>query len=289
MKIGTHRAAFIMVTKQRTYMNSSIILLGTGIPNAGPERSGPSVAIVVNQTVCLIDFGPGVVRRAAAAGIPVNKMNKAFLTHFHSDHTAGLPDLICTPWVLGRREPLAVYGPPGIKEMTDHILAAYYPDITERLHGLEPANTTGYRVDAHEIEPGLIYKDVHICVEAFPVDHGSFTAFGYNVVTPDKKIVISGDTAPTETMIKEAYHCDILIHEGYSVNGLKTRPYNWQKYHNCVHTSSHELAEIASQVTPGLLILYHQLFWGVSEDELLAEIKDLYGGEVVSGKDLDVF
>lgn len=268
---------------------TSIILLGTGTPNADPERSGPSVAIVVNQTVYLIDFGPGVVRRAAAAGIPVNKMNTAFLTHFHSDHTVGLPDLIFTPWVLGRREPLAVYGPPGMKKMTDHILAAYYPDINERLHGLEPANTTGYCVDAHEIEPGLIYKDIHICVEAFPVDHGSFYAFGFKVVTPDKTIVISGDTAPTDTLVKKARNCDILIHEVYAVNGLKNRPYNWQNYHRSVHTSSHELAHIASQAAPGLVVLYHQLFWGISDDELLAEIKDIYDGEVISGKDLDVF
>ncbi len=121
-------ARIYMVAKQRNSMNSSIILLGTGTPNADPDCFGPSVALVVNQTVYLIDFGPGVVRRAAAAGIPVCKLNKAFLTHFHSDHTVGYPDLIFTPWVLGRREPLEVYGPPGIQEMTDHLLAAYYPD-----------------------------------------------------------------------------------------------------------------------------------------------------------------
>lgn len=278
-----------MVAKQRNSMNSSIILLGTGTPNADPDRFGPSVALVVNQTVYLIDFGPGVVRRAAAAGIPVCTLNKAFLTHFHSDHTVGYPDLIFTPWVLGRREPLEVYGPPGIQEMTDHLLAAYYPDIDERLHGLEPANTTGYHVNAHAIEPGIIYDDVNICVKAFRVDHGSCTAFGYSIVTPERTIVISGDTAPTDTLINQARNCDVLIHEVYSVNGLKTRPYNWQNYHKSVHTSSHELARIASRAAPDLVILYHQLFWGVSEDELLAEITDIYDGNVVSGKDLDVF
>ncbi len=274
---------------QNQNQSTKIILLGTGTPNAEPDRSGSSVAILVDQTPYIIDFGPGVVRQAAAAGISGCELKKAFLTHMHSDHTAGYPDLILTPWTLGRVEPLEVYGPEGIKEMTEHILAAYQQDITERLHGLEPANKTGYNVQVHEIEPGIIYTDLHIRVEAFPVDHGSFCAFAFKVYTPDRTIVISGDTAPTEEMVKKARNCDILIHEVYSVKGFGGRPLNWQQYHASVHTSSHELAEIASRANPGLLVLYHQLFWGISDEELLAEIKEIYDGTVVSGKDLDVF
>ena len=129
--------------------NSTIVLLGTGTPNAEPERSGPSVAIVVNRTPNIIDFGPGVVRRATAAhwagveGLEAKRLRRAFVTHLHSDHVAGYPDLVLTPWVLGRDEPLAVYGPPGIQAMTDHILAAYEQDIHERINGLEPANNQG--------------------------------------------------------------------------------------------------------------------------------------------------
>ncbi len=106
-------------------------MLGTGNPNANPDRSGPAVAIVVGDQPYLIDFGPGVVRRAAAAalngieGLRVNRLNRAFVTHLHSDHTAGFSDLILTPWVLDRNEPLEVYGPEGIKSMSKHILAAY--------------------------------------------------------------------------------------------------------------------------------------------------------------------
>ena len=112
-------------------MSDQIVLLGTGTPNADPARSGPSVAIVANGCPYLVDFGPGVVRRAAAAcqagiqGLAVERLNRAFLTHLHSDHTAGYPDLILTPWVLKRDEPLHAYGPAGLGEMTDHILAAY--------------------------------------------------------------------------------------------------------------------------------------------------------------------
>src|SRR5712692_8741593 len=121
--------------------HTQIVLLGTGNPPADPERSGPATAIVVNGTPYLIDFGAGVVRRAAAAvadrGItalePTN-LRVVFVTHLHSDHTVGYPDLILTPWVLGRRVPLEVYGPPGIKAMTEHLLQAYSADFQARPH-----------------------------------------------------------------------------------------------------------------------------------------------------------
>lgn len=274
-----------MAARTRT----KIILLGTGTPNADPERSGPSVALTVDEEVYLFDFGPGVVRRAAAAGLDMHQLNTGFLTHLHSDHTTGYADLIFTPWVLGRHTPLEVYGPLGIQAMTDHILAAYEDDIAERVQGLEPANPTGYRVNAHEIQPGIIYTDSHVEVEAFRVDHGSLEAFGFKIGTPDQTLVISGDTAPTTAIVEKARGCDILIHEVYSVQGLQTRPSSWQTYHTAVHTSTEELASIARKAAPGLLVLYHQLFWGVSEDQLLREITCTYEGNVVSGKDLDVF
>ena len=105
---------------------TQVVLLGTGAPIADPERSGPSLALVVAGKAYLVDFGPGVVRRAAAAhangidALQVTNLETAFLTHLHSDHTAGFPDLILTPWVLGRKKPLQVYGPPGLSQMTDH-------------------------------------------------------------------------------------------------------------------------------------------------------------------------
>jgi ribonuclease BN (tRNA processing enzyme) len=274
---------------------SQIVLLGTGNPNADPERSGPSVAIVVDHTPYIVDFGPGVVRRAAAAyqagieGLDVWRLTRAFVTHLHSDHTVGYPDLIFTPWVLERYEPLEVYGPPGILAMTEHILAAYQEDIRERIEGLEQANESGYIVDVHEIEPGIVYQDANVKVKAFPVKHGSWQAFGYKFYAPDRTIAISGDTAPDESCVEAYRGCDVLIHEVYSVAGFETRPPGWQKYHSSVHTSSLELAEMASQAKPGLLILYHQLFWEASEEELLLEVQSGYDGKVVSGKDLDIY
>lgn len=275
--------------------STQIVLLGTGTPNADPNRSGPSVAVVVNNTPYIVDSGPGVVRRAAAAydagvrGLQVCRLSTAFLTHLHSDHTVGYPDLILTPWVLERRDPLQVYGPTGTRAMTEHILAAYEEDIRERLEGLEPANRTGFRVEVVEIEAGHVYKDQNVTVEAFAVRHGAWPAFGFKFETPDRTIVISGDTAPSETVVEAARGCDVLIHEVYSSAGLEKRSLAWRRYHSSVHTSSRELAEVASIARPGLLILYHQLFHGVSEQELLAEVQERYEGNVVSGRDLDIY
>ncbi|MHA2474125.1 MAG: MBL fold metallo-hydrolase [Promethearchaeota archaeon] len=171
---------------------TKIILLGTGTPNADPKRSGPSIAVIVNKYPYIVDFGPGVVRRASAAGLKMPALTKTFLTHLHSDHTAGLPELIFTPWVLGREKPLEIYGPVGIKSMTDHIVSAYQEDIKERINGFEPANKTGYKVKVQEFEAGIFYTDSNIRVEAFPVQHGSWKAYGFKFFTPDKVICISG-------------------------------------------------------------------------------------------------
>jgi len=275
---------------------TQIVLLGTGTPNADPDRSGPSIAIVVNDTPYLVDFGPGVVRRAAVAfqrgiaGLAVKNLSRAFVTHLHSDHTAGYPDLILTPWVLERKEPLEVFGPKGIKAMTGHILKAYREDIEIRLNGGEPSNKTGYRVIAHEIKPGVVYKDDNVTVRAFAVSHGSWPeAYGFRFETAGRSIVISGDTRPSPAVIENCNGCDVLIHEVYSQAGFAKRPPEWQRYHSRYHTSSSELAAIATSAKPGLLVLYHQLLWGTTEDDLLREVRAGYAGRVVSGHDLDVF
>lgn len=278
---------------------TKVVLLGTGTPNADPMRQGSSLAIVVKDQAYLVDFGPGVVRRAAAAAekqlpaLTPPRLTRAFLTHHHSDHTAGYADLILTPWVLGRNEPLVVYGPPGTQAMTDHLLAAYAEDIRERREGLEPSNDQGQRVIVHEIAHeygvGEIYADAHVRVEAFRVDHGSWPAFGFKFHTPDRIIGISGDTRPFPGLADYYRGCDVLIHEVYSVRGFANRPVEWQRYHRHVHTSAHELADLANQARPGLLVLVHQLFWGATEAELLAEVRARYDGPVVSGRDLDVY
>jgi ribonuclease Z len=174
--------------------------------------------------------------------------------------------------------------------MTDHILKAYEQDIHVRVGGLEQGSATGYQVNVHEFEPGPIYRDKNVRVTAFPVKHGSWDhAYGFRFETDDRVVVVSGDTAPCASLIQHAKGCDVLVHEVYSEAGFKRRPPGWQKYHASFHTSAVELAAIAQQVRPKLLVLTHQLLWGTSPEELVAEVKQFYNGEVRSGNDLDVY
>ena len=273
-----------------------LVMLGTGTPNPDPERSGPAVAIIAGGRPYLVDCGPGVVRRAAAAHIAgvsaldMPNLSRLFVTHLHSDHTAGYADVILTPWVLEREEPLEVFGPPGIASMTNHILAAYSEDIDIRLHGSQPQNGTGIEVNAHEIEPGKIYQDENVTVTAFTVSHGDWRhAFGYRFETADRSIVVTGDTVATDAVVEACKGCDILVHEVYAKTGLDRRTAEWQEYHRASHTSGVELGEIAARAQPKLLVLYHQLMWGATEAELLAEIRRNFNGPVVFANDLDIY
>jgi len=295
----THQPA----TAQRDFSDSEItklVLLGTGNPNPSPDQSGCALALVVRDTPYIIDFGPGLIRRSASmsptyggeiSGLETHKLKTAFLTHLHSDHTAGYADLILTPWVMGRDEAMEVYGPVGIGHMSDHILEAYQEDIRYRVYGDEPANDEGWRVNWHEFnKEGEIYRDSNIVVEAFPVIHGSWpNAWGFRFTTPDRVIVISGDCKPSQKVVEYARGADILVHEVYSQAGYETKAPDWKAYHSVHHTSTLELAEIAKKTAPGKVVLYHILFWGSTEEDLLREIRTVYSGEVIVGQDLDVF
>ena len=286
---------------------TKVVLLGTGTPNPVPDRSGPCVAIVVNEQSYIVDFGPGVVRQAEKAhrkgikGLQPKNLKRAFLTHLHSDHTVGYADLIYTPWVMERDEPLKVYGPKGLEDMTKHLLKAYEVDIDARQNGLEKANNEGIKVLATDISEGIVYEDDLVKVEAFLVQHPPFDAYGYKFTTPDKVVVVSGDTTPCENLVKHAAGCDILVHEAYSGQGINDKPAKWQKYHTNVHTSSYELGEIASRINPGKVVMYHQLFMVGNDEtaadnvienrvnEMISEVKEKFNGEVISGNDLDMF
>jgi ribonuclease BN (tRNA processing enzyme) len=271
-------------------VRTHVILLGTGTPNADPARSGPAVAIVVDSNTYIVDAGPGIVRRAAAAKIPMSSLRIAFLTHLHSDHTVGLPDLMLSPWVLGRTIPLAVYGPPGTAAMVDHLEAAYAQDIDIRLHGGEPSNKTGYGGKGHDVPAGVVYRDSLVTVTAFEVAHGKWPhAYGYRFQTPDRVIVISGDTSPTDAVARACGGCDVLVHEVISSESLKGRTAEWQAYHRAYHTPGYELGDIATRARPKLLVLYHQLPSGIADTALLREVHTRYKGVVVSGKDLGVY
>jgi ribonuclease Z len=278
------------------YGQTKLIVLGSGTPNPDPDRAGSAYAVVVNETPYLIDFGPGIIRRAASLSPPwggeieamtVKNFEHAFLTHIHSDHSAGLADLLLTPWIMGRNKKLNLYGPEGLEQMAASTLQAYEDDINYRIYGTQPSNKVGYKFNFHLLNEGLIYKDKNISVEAFKVPHGSFDdAYGFRFTSKDKVIVFSGDTGPSKTLEKFAAGADILVHEVYSNAGFLEKTKDWQLYHQGHHTSTFELGEIASRAKPKLLLLSHILFWGSTVDEVLKETQSTYSGEIKIAEDL---
>jgi ribonuclease BN (tRNA processing enzyme) len=298
---------WLALAQEKSAPQTQVVLLGTGTPLPDPDRSGPCTAIVVNGTPYLVDLGTGVVRRAAAArnkGVkalePIN-LKIGFITHLHSDHTLGVADVLLTPWVMGRKEPFELYGPPGTRAMAERILTAYEVDIKNRTNGPEHSNRNGYKVNAHEIKPGLVYKDHNVAVKAFAVPHGDLQAYGYRFETPDRTIVISGDTKPSEAIVENCHGCDVLVHDVYTQASFNLVSPEWKQYRLAYHTSSKELGEIATKAKPGLLILTHRANPGCdqartedcqeagSEEQLLKEMHDAYKGKVVAGHDLDIY
>src|SRR5262245_46457507 len=284
----------VLTQSQERASPTQIVLLGTGTPGWDPNRSGPATAIVVNGTPYLIDFGPGVVRRAGAAYrkgvkalLPIN-LHVVFLTHRHMDHTVGYSDLIFSPAQIGgaRKLPLEVYGPKGLKDLTEHILKGH----------MLIQDDPRYKVNAHEIAPGIVYKDDNLTVKAFHVDHGDVEAFGFRFETQDRTIVISGDTTPTQSVIDNCQSCDVLIHEAYSMKTYNAVSPAAQANRRRLHTSTVQLAELASKAKPGLLILYHRSNLGGvleevpnPEEAFLEEIRSGYAGKVVVGHDLEIY
>lgn len=272
-------------------MTTEIIMLGTGTPIIDPNKEGAAVAIRYmnqkNDDYIIFDSGRGVVRRISQAKIPPEKITTLFLTHLHSDHTTGLPDLIFTFGVEGRQVPLMIYGPKGTTEMVNHLMLAYQMDLKIRKNGLEPTNNNAYNIQAYDIQSEQSFTLNYFIVKPFPVKHGTWECFGYRITTPEEVIIVSGDTAPCESLIQNSSDCTILIHEVYSHTGLKTREEQWQKYHTNMHTSSLELGEIAKIISPKKLILYHQLLMQHSVHDIIREIKLNYSGEIISAQDLD--
>ena len=268
-----------------------IVLLGTGTPRPEPDASGPATAVVAGGRVFLVDAGPGVERRLAAAHLPIDGVTALFVTHLHSDHTLGLPDLIFTSWVMGRKAPLRVYGPHGLRAMTEHILAAWAEDIDVRTNGLEKRPPGGYRVDVHEVGPGVVYDSGGVRVTAFAVEHGTWReAYGYRFDTPGRSVVISGDTKPSESLVRAAMGADVLIHEVYPIARAApnaTESAAWPSYMREFHTSDVEVGELAARIHPKLVILTHIIRRGATDEELLAGVRRGFAGRVVVGHDLE--
>ena len=208
--------------------------------------------------------------------------------------------------------PLQVYGPSGLAAMTEHILQAYRVDIETRTNPNGPMRDVGrfpdaWKVNAHEIKPGVIYKDDKVTVTAFATKH-AMESYGYRFDTPDRRIVISGDTNPVEATINACNGCDVLIHEAQSVELLPKLPESMRSFMAKYHTTTEQLADLAQKAKPKLLVIYHTISFppGIAPARLLPpkaaadalyaspemlqkEIGSRYSGKFVIGKDLDVY
>ena len=282
-------------TPRDTSNVTRLIVLGSGTPIPDPDRAGPAYAVTYGTRVFLFDAGAGVMRRVAAAGLPIDGFTAVFLTHPHSDHTLGLPDVILTTWVMGRAAPMPVIGPPGTRAMVEHLQAAWAEDIAIRTEGKERGQKGGHRVNVTESSGGIVYDSAGIRIRAIPVAHGTWpVAFAYRIDTPDRSIVLGGDTAPSAALEDAARGVDLLVHEVY--NGHRVAPEQraggkpWPQYLKESHTSDEELGAIAARAKPGTLILSHALLFGGPMDEIVAGVRrGGFKGTLLAAKDLDRF
>jgi ribonuclease BN (tRNA processing enzyme) len=283
---------------------TKVLMLGTGTPIPDPDRSGPAVVVVVDTFAYLFDAGPGVMRRASAAGKaglamwapsgfrgqPNPRFDAIFITHLHSDHTMGLADAIFTPWIQGRSAPVDVYGPPGVSVLVESILAGNMEDIRERVASPAGPSADGWRARPREVGPGEVFRDARITVRAFRVPHSEWpNAYGYRIDTPDRSIVISGDTRESDAVANACNGCDVLIHEVYSDSGLKLVPPARQPYHTGAHTPATGAGRVATKGRAKLLVLTHLLFFGAPDAVMLREATSTFAGRVVIAKDLDTY
>ena len=278
-------------------VGTHVVMLGTGTPVPDHMRSGPSVAVIHNSRAYIFDTGGGMVQRAVEAnerlGIgeldPI-RIGHVFFTHLHSDHVLDYVELASTLW-WRRLEKLQAWGPNGLADMTSAMYEMMARDRAMRIDGSQPVtHPDNYRVVITEIQPGVIFREQDLVVEAFAVPHGEVKpAFGYKITTSDRSIVISGDTSYSETLLAKARGVDVLVHEVISDAGLAKLSEFWQTYHRRTHTTSAELAKLASVAKPGVLVLTHLLLYGETAASVLDEVRMGYSGRVELAHDLDVY
>ena len=260
-----------------------VTFLGTGSPAVSIDRFSACILIEAGPRRLLFDAGRGCLFRLQQAGVDLPSLTSLFITHLHSDHVLSVPDLILTGWTQGRKGPLDVYGPTGTKDMITHLVAAYQVDINARVRNgrLLP------QVTVNEVSPGVILNQDGVLVRAFEVDHGDVApAFGYRVDAGGRGVVLSGDTRPSEGLIRAAEGADVLIHE---VALGPANPTPQQQYVLGDHTFPEGAAEVFRRVKPRLAVYSHIILQaGATEEEVIARTRASYAGRLEVANDLTV-
>jgi len=269
-----------------------VILLGVGTPRPSPDVHGPATAVVVGERTFLFDAGAGVMHQMVSAGLGIRGPHALFLTHLHSDHTVGLPDVIYTSWVMERTAPFKVFGPPGTTRLLDKLSEAYSEDIAMRTNGLEKNVPDAWRVDSRDVRPGVVYDSGGVRVTAIRVSHGEWEwSYGYRIDAGGRAIVISGDTRPSDALLRAAAAADVLVHSVYPEPGTTANPtslgHTSPAYFRAYHTSSVELGRLAADAQPKQLVLTHIVRAGATDAELIAGVRaGGFQGTVIVGKEL---
>jgi ribonuclease Z len=277
-----------------------VTLLGAGVPTPRPDRFGPSTLVEAVDQKLLIDAGRGATIRLYQIGVPIGRIDALLLTHYHSDHTAGIPDVWLTGWLqshyAARRRPFRVLGPVGAKELMSHLEKAYAADIRIRIadEKLPPA---GIAIEVEEFSAdGTVYERNGVKVIAFEVDHGDVIkpAYGYRIEYGGRVAVISGDTRFNENLIRHAAGADLLVHEvAIARPELLTEAYIQRIMAH--HTTAREAGTVFARTRPKLAAYTHLVFLASKQvppstlDDLLAETRQTYDGPLEIGEDLMCF
>jgi ribonuclease Z len=220
-------------------------------------------------------------------GVPLGRINKVFLTHLHSDHLVDLPDLFLTApsGPTGRKVPLEVWGPAGTRDMMESMQRTFAFDLHTRLEQ-ERWSKEGLSVVSHDISQGVVFENNGLKVTAFLVDHGPVKpAFGYRIDRAGRSVALSGDTRPSDNLVKYAQGVDVLIHEAASgdVSRATTQEQREQlEFVTSIHTLPEQAADVFNRVKPRLAVYAH----APVSDDLLARTKRTYAGRLEGADDM---
>jgi ribonuclease BN (tRNA processing enzyme) len=290
-------AAFTPRSVSSQPRKTRLILLGTGGgPRPRKASSAPAQVIVAGDTPYVVDCGNGVARQLVFAGVPLTALRHIFITHQHSDHNADYGNLMLLSWAAGLRTRVDTWGPPPLQQMTRLFFEMNAFDINTRIadEGRVPLVPL---VSAHELTAGgVVLQDEQVKVTAALVNHPPVApAFAFRFDAADRSVVISGDTARSDNLVKLAQGADVLVHEAMylpAVDRIVAAVPNAStlKQHLLAsHTSVEECGRIAAAAGVKTLVLSHLIPAedpAVTEQVWLDAARAHFRGAVILARDL---